>query len=43
MRLPRGSIHGLHPQDPVLLVVAGKDHGVALFHGVEEGSTSVQT
>lgn len=43
VRLAGGSIHGLHPQDPVLLVVTGKDHGVALFHGVKEGSTSFQT
>lgn len=41
--LTRGPIHGLHPQDPVLFVIAGKDHSVSFFDGVKEGPTAVQT
>lgn len=41
--LTRGPIHGLHPQDPVLFVIAGKDHSISLFDCVKEGPTAIQT
>lgn len=40
--LASGAIHGLDPQDAVLLVVAGKHHSVAFLHRVEEGPPSVK-
>lgn len=40
--LASGAVHGLDPQDSVLLVIAGKHHSVAFLHGVEEGPAAVQ-
>lgn len=40
--LASGAIHGLDPQDAVLLVIAGEHHSVAFLHGVEERPTAVQ-
>lgn len=40
--LSSGAIHGLDPQDSVLLVIAGKHHSVAFLHGVEESPAAVQ-
>lgn len=40
--LAGGAIHGLDPQDSVLLIIAGKHHSVAFLHGVEEGPAAVQ-
>lgn len=40
--LARGPVHGLDPQDAVLLVIAGEDHSVTLLHGVKEGPATVQ-
>lgn len=40
--LAGGPVHGLDPQDPVLLVIAGKDHSVSFLHGVEESPATVQ-
>lgn len=40
--LAGGAIHGLDPQDSVLLVIAGKHHSVAFLHGVEEGPAAIQ-
>lgn len=40
--LAGGAIHGLDPQDSVLLVIAGKHHSVAFFHGVEESPAAIQ-
>ncbi|TNN84379.1 hypothetical protein EYF80_005372 [Liparis tanakae] len=42
MGLASGTIHGLDPQDAVLLVIAGKDHSVAFLHGVEESPATIQ-
>lgn len=41
--LAGGSVHRLHPQDPVLLVITGKDNSVAFFHSVEECPTAIET
>ena len=43
VRLSRGAVHGLDPQDAVLFVVAREDHSVSLLHRVEEGPPPVQT
>lgn len=40
--LASGAVHGLDPQDSVLLVIAGEHHSVAFLHGVEEGPAAVQ-
>lgn len=40
--LAGGPVHGLHPEDAVLLVVAGKDHRVAFLHGIEKCSATLQ-
>lgn len=42
MGLASGTIHGLDPQDAVLLIIAGKDHSVAFFHCIEEGPATIQ-
>lgn len=41
MGLASGAIHGLDPQDAVLLVVAGKDHSVAFLHSIEESPATI--
>lgn len=41
--LARGTIHGLNPQDSILLIITGEDHSVSLLHSVEERPTSIQT
>lgn len=41
--LARGSVHGLNPQQPILLVVTGEHDQVSLFHRVEEHPTTLQT
>lgn len=40
--LAGGAIHGLDPQDAVLLVIAGEDHSVAFLHCVEESPSAIQ-
>lgn len=40
--LASSTVHGLDPQDAVLLVIAGEDHSVALLHCIEESSASIQ-
>lgn len=42
MGLASGTIHGLDPQDAVLLIIAGKDHSVAFLHGIEESPATIQ-
>lgn len=42
VRLARGSVNGLDPQHPVLLVIAGEHHQVALPHRVEEHPATLQ-
>lgn len=43
VRLPRGPVHGLDPQDAILLVITCKYHCVSFFDGIEEGSATLQT
>lgn len=43
MRLAGGSVHGLDPQDAVLLIVTCKNHCVSFLHSVEECSATFQT
>lgn len=43
VRLPRGPVHGLDPQDAILLVITCKYHRVSFFDGIEEGSATLQT
>lgn len=40
--LASGAIHGLDPQDAVLLVVAGKHHSVTFLHCIEESPATIQ-
>lgn len=41
--LARGPVHGLHPQNPVLLIIAGKHHQVPLSHRAEEHLSTLET
>lgn len=41
--LPGGPIHGLDPQDAILLVITCKYHCVSFFDCIEEGSATLQT
>lgn len=40
--LSGGSVHGLDPQHPVLLVITGKHHQVALLHRVKKHTAALQ-
>lgn len=40
--LASGAIHGLDPQDAVLLIVACEHHSVAFLHRVEESPAAIQ-
>lgn len=40
--LSGGTVHGLNPQDAVLLVITGEDHSVAFFHCIEESPAAIQ-
>jgi len=40
--LAGGSVHGLDPQDAVLLIVAGEDHSVTFLHCIEESPATIQ-
>lgn len=42
VRLASGTIHGLDPQDAILLVITGKDYSVTFFHGIEESPATIQ-
>lgn len=39
--LPSGPIHGLDPQDAILLIITCKYHGVSFFDCIEEGSATL--
>ena len=41
--LPGAPVQGLDPQHPVLLVIAGKGHQLALPHRIEEDGPALQT
>lgn len=40
--LASGTIHGLDPQDAVLLIIAGKHHSVAFLYRIEESPATIQ-
>ena len=42
MGLASGAIHGLDPQDAVLLIITGKDHSVTFLYSIKEGPATIQ-
>lgn len=42
MGLASGAIHGLDPQDAVLLIITGKDDSVTFLHCIEESPATIQ-